>query len=1184
MAKLSVVVPIFNVEGFLEEALESIARQTMRDLEVIVVDDGSTDGSAVIAKSFAAHDPRFRLLQQQNQGPGPARNEGVRSAAGKYLAFVDGDDLLDSQAYEVLVGSLDRSGSDIACGGVRRLRPGGAGPSQLHEEPFRETLRRTHVCRQPALLQDRTVWNKVFRRSFWDSRGLTFAAGLYEDVPVALRAHVLASSVDVFRDVVYCWRARQAGALSTTQRATELSNIEHRMRAVGDVGAFLAATAPQLKPVYDRSVLNSDLVILMRAYELAGEAERERLAELAARYLRTVDESGYEQVSAARRLNYCLLRNHKTAELLDVLRYWRRGGGVETPVVRSGGSRPRWYACYPFFRDAALGIPDEVYDVTAEMTLTAGLDAVSWRAGRLRIEGFAYIRRLSCASAAECQIRVMLRNSRLRRTIRLPVQRICRPDVTARSEQAVACYDWSGFAVEVNPRRLSTLGAIWRASSWELRIEVSGGGLRREGPINTVAAGSPQWPEGRWVTGNVWVQPAAEHDGRFFIRGRPVRASVTSCQVSGDAIQIEGWTTAQLSSGATVVISPRKGGTAPIRVAADRPPGPVGRRRGSGGRARFRALIPAASLVHTAMGVSAIDRGIPVHDEIIWDVSLAPGDGSAAVRLAIAPGVAGACVHDGGGDVTAFASRFGYLSMLKRTRRPVVTHVRWTGDQRLILRGDYPDPLPPEELLLRHSESGDTHVVPLAWQNGKFTAEFAPGSMPGMAGQLPLASGNWNLLARFGNRNQVAVTVARVLLPSLPGYHGTGTHEAELRPYRTDALRLRVRTAIGDDERGRYALRRLAGHDYPRALARPLRELAVFDSFSGQHYSCNPRAIHARLRQVRPDLDCAWVSRDGQFSVPDGARVVLAGSRDHFEALARARYVIFNDSLPAWFRKRGGQFCLQTWHGTPLKCIGLDIARPQFPTGLIYPDVLRNEVASWDVLLSPNRFSTPIFRRAFDFPGEIMESGYPRNDLLHDAAGQQQRIAGIRKRLGLPPGKRVVLYAPTWRDDSFLDGRYRFDVQLDLEAAGRALGGDHILLLRLHTKVRGSPIGRPQDRGVLDVSRYPDIADLYLISDVLITDYSSAMFDFAGTGRPMLFFTYDLERYRDQLRGFYFDFEAQAPGPLLRTSDEVVGALRDIDQTARSYQPAYEAFSAKFCALDDGGAAGRVVDRLLTGP
>ncbi len=115
------------------------------------------------------------------------------------------------------------------------------------------------------------------------------------------------------------------------------------------------------------------------------------------------------------------------------------------------------------------------------------------------------------------------------------------------------------------------------------------------------------------------------------------------------------------------------------------------------------------------------------------------------------------------------------------------------------------------------------------------------------------------------------------------------------------------------------------------------------------------------------------------------------------------------------------------------------------------------------------------------------------------------------------------------------------------------------------------------------MTRYPDIADLYLISDVLITDYSSAMFDFAVTGRPMLFFTYDLERYRDQLRGFYFDFEADAPGPLLSTTTEVIGALREIDQVARAHRAAYDAFSSRFCALDDGQAAARVVDRLLAG-
>ncbi len=1184
MAKLSVVVPFFNVEEFIGEALESIAKQTLRDLEVIMVDDGSTDGSSVIAKSFATRDSRFKLVQQQNQGLGPARNTGVRHATGRYLAFADSDDLLDLHAYELLVSSLEKTGSDIACGGVRRFKPMGLASSWLHDEAFRETALRTHVTRRPVLLRDRTAWNKVFRRSFWDAHDLEFPGTLYEDGPVVLRAHVLASSVDIFRDVVYYWRVRDSGELSITQRARDIANIEERMASVGTVGRFLAEAAPALKPRYDESVLNVDLAMLVRAYELASEPERRRLAELARTCLSTVDESVYREVTAAKRLEYYLLRKDMSRELVEVLRYWRRGDGFSTSVAASDTSAPRWYARYPFFRDPTRGIPDEVYDVTDEMRLIARLDSVTWRAGRLRIEGHAYIRRLSSASPGECKIQVVLRNNRAHRTIRLRPERIFRPDVTGRSAQAVACYDWSGFAVEVNPRRLALAPGVWRVANWELRVEVSGAGLRREGPIGGVAPGSAQWPAGRWI-GSAWVQPAVEHDGRFFVRGRRVGAFVTDCRSAGDALELEGWTTSKLTTGATVLIAPRAGGTTPISVAAAATAVPVvGGRRGRHPRTGFVARVPIAQLATAGANASAIDQAIQVHDEVTWDLSLAPGGDGAAVRLTIAPETAGARARDGGREVTAFVTPFGYLSMLERTVRPVVTQLEWTDGERLILRGDHTNPhTRPTELLLRHGESTDTQVVPLTWEQGTFTAEFAPGRMPGLAGELPLARGNWNLLAACGDGKQVTVAVARGLLPSLPDFHAASTHQIAALPYRTDALRLRSRTSIGDDERGRYARRQLERHDYPQALARPLRDLAVFDSFSGRQCSCNPRAIYERLRAALPDLECAWVSRDGQFSVPDGGRTVFVDSRSHFEALAQARYVIFNDTLPAWFKKRDGQFCLQTWHGTPLKRIGLDIERPQFATGLIYPDVLRKDAADWDVLLSPNGFSTPIFRHALGFSGEIMESGYPRNDLLHKQ-GQEQRAAAIRERLGLPHGKRVVLYAPTWRDDALqLNGRYRFELQLDLDAAAKSLGGDHVLLLRLHANERNG--GRPRGHGgfVFDVTHYPDITDLYLISDVLITDYSSVMFDFAGTGRPMLFFTYDLERYRDKLRGFYFDFEAEAPGPLVRTTDEVVEALRDVDQIAAAHQQAYKAFKAKFCALDDGAAAARVVDRLLAG-
>src|SRR5260370_27514407 len=170
--------------------------------------------------------------------------------------------------------------------------------------------------------------------------------------------------------------------------------------------------------------------------------------------------------------------------------------------------------------------------------------------------------------------------------------------------------------------------------------------------------------------------------------------------------------------------------------------------------------------------------------------------------------------------------------------------------------------------------------------------------------------------------------------------------------------------------------------------------------------------------------------------------------------MARARYVVSNDLLPPWFRKRDQQIYLQTWHGTPLKHVGLDIERPRFTNGLIYPDLIREDAAGWDVLLSQNAFSTAIFRGAFGFGGEIIEPGDPRNDLLRHPR-RDEFAAAVRQRLGLPAGKKVILYAPTWRDDAFPEpGGYRFSLKLNLDDVARSLGDDYLLLLRMHSNIR----------------------------------------------------------------------------------------------------------------------------------
>ncbi|MHB1433453.1 MAG: CDP-glycerol glycerophosphotransferase family protein, partial [Streptosporangiaceae bacterium] len=525
---------------------------------------------------------------------------------------------------------------------------------------------------------------------------------------------------------------------------------------------------------------------------------------------------------------------------------------------------------------------------------------------------------------------------------------------------------------------------------------------------------------------------------------------------------------------------------------------------------------------------------------------------------------------------------------------PVLTGQAWGTDGTLTLRGRAAGP-EPARITLRHLDGWERHEFAVTGSGPEFTAVIDVGAVETFGRSAPLRDGRWEI----GVATVPDATVPDATVPD------AGSHVAvDGRPVRVGRktcqcsaeggrLLLRAGPYLRGYERGRIRRKLLREVYYPIARRLPLRDQVLLMSYAGKQTGDNPRGIADELRRRGDRRRQIWAVADWSMTVPAGADAVLIGSAAYFTALGRSRYLISNDHMPAPMRRRPGQRYAQTWHGTPLKRLGYDIARPSFASGQRYFAFLDHDVAQWDLLLSPDPFATPILRQAFRFGGEIAETGYPRNDaLLAKASGPAGAAAGadagddrerIRRLIGVPPGRRVALYVPTWRDDTRdAAGGYRLDFRLDLAAAGRRLAGDYVLAIRGHHLMAGG-IPAARDGFTLDVTGYPDINDLLAIADVLITDYSSVMFDFAPTGRPMLFFTYDLERYRDQVRGFYFDFEASAPGPLLRTSEEVVEALADIDAVAERYRDAHAEFTARFCPLDDGKASARACDWIFGG-
>ncbi|SDC57846.1 CDP-glycerol:poly(glycerophosphate) glycerophosphotransferase [Geodermatophilus telluris] len=348
----------------------------------------------------------------------------------------------------------------------------------------------------------------------------------------------------------------------------------------------------------------------------------------------------------------------------------------------------------------------------------------------------------------------------------------------------------------------------------------------------------------------------------------------------------------------------------------------------------------------------------------------------------------------------------------------------------------------------------------------------------------------------------------------------------------------------------------------------------VYTSFRGL-FSDSPRAIYEALVARGDHVQHTWLtSAVAEGAFPVDVETIPFGSPESTAALEAADVVVSNDHVPLDWEKRPDAFYLQTWHGTPLKRIHNDVLWA--PEGrLAY---LEHDIARWDVMLSPNAYSTARFRQAFGFPRPIHETGYPRNDLLSSPRRNRVR-AEVRAQLGIDDGKTVVLYTPTWRDDLVFEGKAErdFEFPVDLAAFTERLGEDHVLLLRLHNMVSDrleSIAGLP----VRDVSNHPDIRDLYLAADLLVTDYSSTMFDFAVTGKPILLFTYDLADYRDRLRGFYVDIEEIAPGPLLATGDELLDAIADLDAVSAAHAERYARFRETFTSLEDGHATDRVLD------
>ncbi|MFF0508008.1 CDP-glycerol glycerophosphotransferase family protein [Streptomyces fimicarius] len=1215
---LSVVVPVHNVEAYLADCLRSVAEQTLAAIEVVMVDDGSTDGSARIAAEFAARDSRFRLVRQRNAGLSAARNTGVRHTTPNvpYLAFADSDDLVVHDAYERMTASLESTGSDLVTGNVWRLT--GQGRQQAWQYRWLTGPRsRTHITRDPRLLADRVAWNKVFRRSFWDAHGFAFPEGrLYEDTPVMIPAHYLAGAVDVLAEHVYYWRVREG---SITRRRTDVTGVRDRIAACEQVSAFLDGRDAEQRRAYDASCLRDDFGYFLDGLPMGGEAYRAAFLEGAGAFVDRAGPGVLEGLPVELRIKWQLVRERRLAELLEVLAF-ERANGAGTFAVEGPPGRRR--AAYPGVHGASARLAG------TDIPAVARLSEARWGAdGKLRLRGYAYLRNLPAGSARRRLTVGMVRAERGRQVRPVPVRSVPAPEATVNSGQELHDYDHAGFEMTLDPDRLPATAE----GGWLVGLVLAGPGAVRRVAVRAPDAGADQPLVHDLGDGRRAVLDFRAGRLRLTVsRLRALAEGHRTVEAAGSPLDITGRHVG--GSRPTALVLTRDGGeerSYEVEYAEDGARGEEVREGGARGGA-FRVRVPLAELAAAPPAPHRAPREVEAangpESGARWRVSLLLADGS-RVPLPAAPDLpppayadpagelvldlAGLpyadeveCTPEGGvrirgayaGTATAPPSAYGGRLVLRHETLHETVPVTGAvvdasgaeaespaGAEAEAASGPRTDAAPRAEAGAgNHAPSGTGADAAVAAADGpaqRPPATTAPGRFSALV-VPPIPEGRWEL--RLDGRPVRVLGSVAARLPRDGGVEGA------LRPERRHGDRLSVvagpespAVGIGRSAYGRRLLR--AAHHGDRRTTLPLRDTVLYAGGD------SPRAVHAELVRRGTEAEHLWVTgtTPGRIThVPPGARAVPVHSAAWYEALARSRRIVTDEQLPGWFERRPGQTVVQTWHGTPLGRFGGGLADTLYADHQ-YLATLPRRSAQWSVLVSPSRFATPLLRRSLAYEGEVLEAGSPANDVLFPPV-RDKAAEEVRRGLGVPEDHRVVLYAPTYRDhlahppaasaDRTAPGPYRWDPALDPCALARALGPGHTVLVRRHPRVTGEV---PAGPGVLDVSGHPGAAGLLLVADVLVTDYAGLMFDFALTGRPMLFHTYDLEHYRDTVRGFCLDFETRAPGPLLVTTDEVAQALRDTGALAARHADAYESFRRDYCDLDDGGAAARVADRLL---
>ena len=1141
--RVSVIIPVYNVHEFLEECIDSVLAQTLNDMEltdgyernlqIILVDDGSTDSSPQIAKRYAMEHENIEYVYEENQGLGHARNYGCEFAVGDYIIFLDSDDIVPPNAYEWMYAAAVKNGSDMTIGNVWRFKSAGALMSNIHQVAFNGIKDVTHITESPELFYDTTAWNKLIKRSFWDKHDFKFPEGiLYEDIPVTIPMHFLANSVSLVHENCYLWRIREGLSKSITQTTAETKNLQDRLFVMGEVDRFFNENVrdESLHHVKNMKWLKNDLMIFINKLRSVNGEESRELMNGMQDYIRdNIDQGDFDYLNEFDSLKYKYLMSDDFDRLVELLNF--QYDTLKVTKVYQKNSHVMFDCDERLFGKSPFCIDRYV----REANHFKYIQGVNFTINNLEIRGFSVIPGVDIKSFKDRQYSFYLVNSKSRK--KMPLKHEDTDTGNIKSFDIpygrAFSYNASGYRIIIpyddldgNPDFEGENRIMASFTQEDITYNFFAGSAKSE-----VLAVTDMMAN---IHGDSYFRIKYTMKEEVIVEVLPLKHKYEKIDMEDAGIRIH---------------SPQFAGDLFVYYPSD--------------SINDEVMIPFEydnSTYRVELSLLSDLKGRIVYE----DKSPAIYKSKDLVTL-----------HSDYGHCIIDATKDYYMDICRYKNTTEISDVSRKGGvfeitAKLFSSYNVRD-LKSAALYFKNPVNQKKYTV----SKGRFTSEGdiifrLDLSDRKVTGDLYQAT--HDMFVEYEYEDSTFST-GIYLLKDFEETYSKASYEYKVQRRQMGRFCVEAiqKWAIYEDTPGKRL--RHSKLTYRAFMKLPiLRKRIVFESMWGTKYSCNPRYLYEYIDKNHPDWECVWVLEDEHVPVNGNAIRTRRLSVPYFYYMATSKYFVNNVNFHDHYAKRPGQVEIQTMHGTPLKTLGLDVAA-DFPTKKMENDFIR-KCGRWDYLTVQSDFVANITERCFRFKRKFLKFGYPRTDILY-TKNNPSDIAKIKEKMGLPKDKKVILYAPTWRLKN------RFDLMIDLESFKKSLCDEYVLILRLHHFSAPGWKQPPEDDFIYDLTNYDSIEELYLVSDILVTDYSSVMFDFAILDRPMFLFTYDMEEYRDKLRGMYFDIEEMAPGPIVYSSKELEDAIINIERTENETKALRKRFQEKFVPFECSNSSERIFDEVM---